>query len=348
MDQNTLARSQRIAVLDGWRAISVGLVVVSHLVGISGLRIYFDSRFQGISLSFGQIGVEFFFVISGYVICAGMLRENRVNLAGFYIRRAFRILPPLVLYVAFIVGLSLIGLLPVDSASFVRTLTFTCNIGECAWPLGHTWSLAYEEQFYLLFPVILILFGGGRREWTLALGVAMAAALLLLYWYRAPIGVSPLRHFFSITCGVLAAMFADRVFSFLRRIPWPLIVGAGLLPFIVQLGPWNSRLVWFGYLVCVGPAITIAVLGSASHPRLQFLAWPPLTAVGRASFGIYLWQQLVTSDFGTSSIALYAALLIALGIGVWLLFTLVERPLIEVGRQLSQRAQSRTLQLSIV
>jgi peptidoglycan/LPS O-acetylase OafA/YrhL len=73
-----------------------------------------------------------------------------------------------------------------------------------------------------------------------------------------------------------------------------------------------------------------------------------LTAVGRASFGIYLWQQLVTSDFGTSSIALYAALLIALGIGVWLLFTLVERPLIEVGRQLSQRAQSRTPQLSIV
>ena len=224
---------------------------------------------------------------------------------------------------------------------FVRALSFTCNIGPCDWQFGHTWSLAYEEQFYLVFPLIFILLGVFRGKGSLLIGGAMAAMLLLLYWHRSPTGIAGLRHFYSITCGVVAAMFADRVFAALRRVPWPLIVLAALLPFIVQLGPWNSRLIWFGYLVCVGPAITIALLGSVVHPRLQVFAWPPLTAIGRASYGIYLWQELATSDFGSSSIWLYGVALAALGFVVWLQFTLVEQPLIATGRALSRRARAR-------
>ena len=172
MDATLSTAPHRIDVLDGWRAISVGLVVASHLVGMSGLRVYFGQSVQSIAINYGQIGVEFFFAISGFVICAGLLREDRVSLSGFYIRRAFRILPPLLIYVTVVGAMATASFVQVSTGSFVRALSFTCNIGPCDWQFGHTWSLAYEEQFYFVFPLIFIWLGAFRGKGSLLIGGA--------------------------------------------------------------------------------------------------------------------------------------------------------------------------------
>src|SRR4051812_9277284 len=95
------ASSSRIAVLDGWRAVSVGFVIVSHLIGASGLGPLLPNQAQLMG-GLGYLGVSIFFYISGFVICAGLLREHdeidRFSIRAFYIRRIFRILPAMWLY----------------------------------------------------------------------------------------------------------------------------------------------------------------------------------------------------------------------------------------------------------
>jgi len=341
-----LIQTTRIDVLDGWRAISVALVVLSHLIGESALNIYFSPDFRGIALNYGQIGVEFFFAISGFVICSGLIREEAsagsVSLRGFYIRRAFRILPPLWIYLSVVSALSIARIVVVTPADFLSVITFTCNLplpapDHCSWPVGHTWSLAYEEQFYIVFPLLFILLGQKRRNAMTLIGVAMAVSLLLLYWTRAPSGVAGLRHFFSITCGVLAAMYREQLIVMLRKVPWPVFGLLAMVPFATQLAPWSSRLTWFSYLVGVGPAITIAMIGTTVSTKFRFLAWAPLTAVGRASYGIYLWQQLFTSDFGIASPLLYFGGIALMGVIVLVLYRTIEKPLIAAGRRLSQK-----------
>src|ERR1700683_392352 len=113
----------------------------------------------------GPLGVQIFFVISGYIITALMLREHqrngRVSLAAFYVRRAFRILPPLWLMLATTALLSLAGYIHVGPKSFLMAASFTCNTQptSCGWFAGHTWSVATEEQFYLFWPLLLTVLG---------------------------------------------------------------------------------------------------------------------------------------------------------------------------------------------
>lgn len=324
----------RIDALDGWRAICVGLVIVSHVSRVSALSL--PDALRSIAFTYGQLGVEFFFAISGFVICTGMLREERVSISGFYVRRFFRIVPPLLLFVAANAALVRAGVLDITAASFAHALTFTCNIGECSWPLIHTWSLAYEEQFYIVFPLAFVIAGHWRGRAVVAVLALMAAAMVLLAVVHAPHGAGAIRHFFSIGCGVAAAMHRARLEALLAKLSWPVFGLAALVPFALPLAPWSDRLPWIGYLAC-SPAIMLALFGSAVLGRFSWLAWPPLTAIGRASYGIYLWQQLAAADYGAPTFALNALLLAGLVPVAWLTYRFVETPLIRLGRTLAAR-----------
>ena len=140
--------TQRIAYLDGWRAVAVSLVILDHLMILYGAE----------STPFGKFGVYLFFAISGYIITRLLVLERAssggIDLQAFWIRRVARIVPPFMLYTVIVLVLVAFGAAgPEVTGQAAQAITFTCNINVgpgCGWLFGHTWSLAFEEQFYLV------------------------------------------------------------------------------------------------------------------------------------------------------------------------------------------------------
>src|SRR5688572_6248603 len=155
--QSWLPTKSRLQSLDGWRALSVILVLGGH-----SERVYRGSA-KWITVfrwSEGALGVLFFFVISGFLITLLLIAENDrnggISLKHFYIRRALRILP---VYFAFLLTIAALQYFTPYSQSWVAwlgNLTFTQNFLGSPHPTAHLWSLSVEEQFYLLWPVILV------------------------------------------------------------------------------------------------------------------------------------------------------------------------------------------------
>jgi peptidoglycan/LPS O-acetylase OafA/YrhL len=163
----------RIPSLDGFRALSIMLVLLEHLCGTVGFpqdNIIF--KYLG---DFGNLGVRIFFVISGFLITSLLLEESerngQISLRSFYFRRILRIFPAAYSFIAAIWVASAIGLLNVGVADFVSACTYTMNyLHPRNWNLAHLWSLSIEEQFYILWPFALCL-AGKRRAMMIAVFV---------------------------------------------------------------------------------------------------------------------------------------------------------------------------------
>ena len=175
-----------IPTLDGWRAVAILAVMASHAghsySAATGRESFFDR------IASGTHGVNLFFAISGLLITSRLLEEwdtsGRVSLKRFYTRRAFRILPPALLYLGVVALLGALGLLPVVWSEFVAaTLFFRNYLPVILGPNGagfftsHYWSLGVEEHFYLFWPALLLL--AGRKR---ALPVAIVIAVLVAVW----------------------------------------------------------------------------------------------------------------------------------------------------------------------
>src|SRR3990167_5854468 len=173
--------------IDGLRALAVIPVILFH----AGFEIF----------SGGYVGVDVFFVISGYLIANIVMAEmsaDRFSIVHFYERRARRILPALLLVVAVCIPAAYAFLLPSEMKEFgqslVATMTFSSNIlfwSQTGYfegaaelkPLLHTWSLAVEEQFYLFFPLFMMLAWRWGRAWLTTLLVVVAiGSLALAQW----------------------------------------------------------------------------------------------------------------------------------------------------------------------
>jgi peptidoglycan/LPS O-acetylase OafA/YrhL len=149
----------RIPSLDGFRAISIILVLFAH----GRFSVGFPKQFSGIA-QYGAVGVTIFFVISGFLITTLLLNEEvetgYINRKDFYIRRAFRILPVFLLYILLIALWRSVEDIHISNVNILRALTFTVNFypNWGPWFTSHIWSLSVEEQFYLIWPTIFILF----------------------------------------------------------------------------------------------------------------------------------------------------------------------------------------------
>lgn len=309
------ASNSRFAGLDGLRAVAVALVVVYHL-------------FPGSGVSGGFVGVDVFFVISGFLITALLLREHdatgRIDLVDFWRRRARRLLPALALVVtvcasaAWVIGGDLlVGL----GAQVLGAATFSYNWTSIAGGTGYfadaspelfrnVWSLAVEEQFYLVWPLLLPLFLLlPRVRWrvggALALAGASAAWMAALVLSggdvtRAYFGTDT--HAFGLLLGVALAFVLQRPLS--EPSEWMLrrgvraaagVAGAGALVGLVALAavpPTDSTATFPGALLGAsllsGAAIIAGVWpGSAFGPAVDRA---PLTWIGARSYGIYLWH----------------------------------------------------------
>ena len=232
------AREGRLKELDGWRAISVLLVVVHHIGAYQHPRLarsgFMLSLFEGL----GPLGVKVFFVISGFVICRLLILEEErfgaVSLKGFYVRRACRIIPPFYVYTATICLLLSFGLVKDSFHEIFRgaLLGDFYSALSGSWFMGHSWSLAVEEQFYLIFPTLWVLTQRVER-----IRVFLSIFCLLALWSAsaAEFGWDELvlpsarAGFACICCGVLVASLESQARAIAKVVPAFVVAGLALI-----------------------------------------------------------------------------------------------------------------------
>jgi peptidoglycan/LPS O-acetylase OafA/YrhL len=292
----TMWQLGRRPALDGLRGVAILLVLVGHL-GIPGVT------------SPGTYGVTVFFVLSGFLITTLLLEERQRDgawsLPAFYGRRARRLLPAMVVCVALAlaVDLALYGGVP-DWLLVVGTLGYSANfvMGAGDWfpgtTLGHTWSLAVEEQFYLLWPLLLAgLVAVGLRRARL---LVAAAVVVLAAWtaalHHAGAGFDRLyfgtdTRFAPLLMGCLLAFILHRARTRLASPAWQvygwLLVIVACIP---SLQAAELHLVWLPAVAGVGAVLLIY---AAVNGRAHWLGWGPLAYVGRRSYALYLYQGVV-------------------------------------------------------
>ncbi|MFT3774631.1 MAG: acyltransferase [Minicystis sp.] len=289
----------RIRSLDGLRAISVTMVIIAHLAGHQGIFARFD---------LGNLGVRVFFVLSGFLITTLLLREHvktgRVSLSSFYLRRTLRIFPPFYALILAVAAARVLGLvaLPWSDVAHAATYTMNYNTADRAWILGHTWSLAVEEQFYLLWPAALLI-AGFRRGLPIAAFAILAAPLVRVITYlsfpaaRAGIGETFPTAVDAIAAGCALALARDRLWqspSYRRFLGSPLFLA---VPLVTIAAHAQGRHPLFYFLIGASLVnLTIAlcvdrVVRFSDDALGRFLNRRPLELVGAASYSIYLWQQ---------------------------------------------------------
>jgi peptidoglycan/LPS O-acetylase OafA/YrhL len=272
--------------LDGLRGIAVLLVVVAH---------------EGLLKNAGGVGVTIFFVLSGFLITSLLLKESdgtgRIDLLAFYRRRAARLLPAL-----FAVCLA-VGVYEVATGHSERLLP---DVGGALSYIGnwlqiagvkmvltsHTWSLAVEEQFYLVWPLtMLLLLRLPRAGWVvLGLLVASLAWRVVLTYVLDATAPRDTRGLDAVAAALLsgcALAFLVRARPTLSagRIGW--VVGAVCIGVAVWILARGGGSAWILELTSVGSVLLIASIWTAQAGLLTFA---PLVYVGRISYGIYLWH----------------------------------------------------------
>jgi peptidoglycan/LPS O-acetylase OafA/YrhL len=192
MVNSSAFKDGHIPSLNGWRAVAISLVMLDHARFTMGFPQDRIPNWSRIFFEQGNLGVRIFFVLSGFLITHLLLREaerlGSFSRRGFYIRRCLRILPVYFVYLGILAGLIALNVYGHEEASsWLGALTFTRNmVGPVSSYTGHFWSLAVEEQFYLIWPLSLAAFSLWRRP-------HLAYGLLLI-----PIVICPLMRIGSL------------------------------------------------------------------------------------------------------------------------------------------------------
>jgi peptidoglycan/LPS O-acetylase OafA/YrhL len=299
------ARARRFPELDGMRALAVtGALILHSKIG----------WFPCIGL-----GVDVFFVLSGFLITDILVRERlatgRINIRSFYRRRAFRLLPALFVLLVTVDTLSVLfsgaNLRDANLRTTVRVLTYSENwMPGFPGSLAHLWTLSVEEQFYLVWPIVLVLvlrgFHGRLRTSAAAAVLAGLALLDLVYMaltahfqafgsWRITAGTDT--HCHGLLIGSAAAFALSRSdgshrslsAAFTRRLApicFAALLGVGLCPgsslFMQEFGD--------GIVIIAAAGLVVAVVGGDPGPIGQTLSAPFLTYIGRISYSLYLWH----------------------------------------------------------
>ncbi|HWA18233.1 MAG TPA: acyltransferase [Devosia sp.] len=280
----------RDQALDGLRAMAALCVLGSHvwLPGLGG----------------GFIGVDVFFVLSGYLITRLLTDEfaqrAKIDIVGFWLRRAARLLPALFLV---LVAVAVLGPYIFPKANIPAELAFTglyaSNFSRIAWNqpvlLRQTWSLAIEMQYYLIWPglLVMLLRHAGRQTLAIAVGAYVGLSLWrwFVYWNFGWVWAYFAfdTHSTGLLLGGIVALAKWQPQKF--TVEWMSIPALVTLAFAAIVFPFyvEPSSTWGGTGVEIAAAVLIVGItneGSAT----RFLAWPPLARIGLWSYALYLWH----------------------------------------------------------
>ncbi len=327
---------RHIRSLDGVRGLAFLLVFFQHFAGGNHIHLWPLELVRGV----GWTGVDLFFVLSGFLI-TGILYDTRSDseyFRKFYLRRALRIFP---LYYAclLLIFLSTPFLhlhwhlyhlaYPLYASNFLNALLpFTNTFGFEPWlDLGHFWSLAVEEQFYLVWPVIILMAGSRRRVIhtccaLIAISVLLRALFVAIYLHHVPLPAIYSSHFYQTTLAAMPSAFFYRTFLYritlfrfdslamggilamLLRAPkgqrWlprahfalPLLlaIAAAMLAHSFHLETPSTAVVGYTVLAALFAATLAAAIGWS--PLRRAFEWSPLRTIGKYSYGMYLFHQI--------------------------------------------------------
>jgi peptidoglycan/LPS O-acetylase OafA/YrhL len=343
-----------VRALDGVRGVAVLVVVVHHVPAL--VPAFQSNRPRG-----GYLGVDIFFVLSGFLITALLLREQLdsggVRLGAFYARRALRLLPALVVLLVVHELYLLATGVPARGpfAQSISILFYFQNLGpnfKGATPaFVPLWSLAVEEQFYLLWPLVLMLFLGIRhRTWVVV--TIMIAAIAAVDIHRAVAydhtsGIGLIRLYTrtdyradSLLVGALLAQLWVRGKTptrGLRTAAW--IALAFVATCIARVHVTDAFLYRGGYtVIAVAIAVVLLAVLESTWVGVRALCLAPLRAIGRVSYGLYLWHIPVFLAVYRYGSHLDSTTRLVLGLGIagaitYASWVLVERPILRWKRR---------------
>lgn len=294
----------RIPSLDGLRAICILSVLFGHLVYGTNLHSEFTD-------AYAHAGVLTFFIISGFLITSLTLRDqenNRFTIRGFYIRRAWRILPSAFVYLAVITIVDFKTLSIRDlSLAWGYMASYATFFGQFPWNFSHLWSLSVEEQFYLLWPIVIALGGlmGARAvAWSWLL-----ISPIIRYWFNhhgmyLQANFTPMAVMDSISAGCLMALYAGKLERFVSQNCWvgTAWIPAAVMPFLMNVGSYHwfhplpqilghARWSLFNFFAALG--IMWAIQSKTWILNNRIMVW-----IGMLSYSLYLFSMpLMNPDY---------------------------------------------------
>lgn len=338
------AKLPYLGALDGLRCFAVLAVVFHHArFKLPASTLLFTNG--------GFLGVDIFFVISGFLITALLLvedqRTDKISLRGFYWRRVVRLLPALIPVLAtYLFYLAIVGDLGrTEFFSVAAGLGFVVNwwwlyLGNPGEGIVHLWSLAVEEQFYFVWPAVVMLVIRGRRFAVAAIftgSVVIASMIwrvmltsqaenLSLLYFRTDIRIDQL---------LIGALLA--IFWFHNKVPqrtsvfgWLGVVVLAAIMFAPNLSSGFLFNGGFSIVALATAAVILACLGGDWWPE-KILNLAPLRAIGKVSYGLYLWHLLIFWIMGQEATHLPAIVqalitITAVTFVVWFSWTKLEAP----------------------
>lgn len=341
MNKKHLTHPKYRADIDGLRAIAILSVVGFHA---------FPQWVQG-----GFVGVDIFFVISGFLISSiifGNLEQNSFSYYDFYARRIKRIFPALILVLvtSYVVGWYLLlpdefkqlGMHIAAGAGFVSNLVLWDEAGyfdkaSDTKPLLHLWSLGIEEQFYIFWPLLLGVVWKYRLNFLITtLGIAVASFLLNIFTVSDnPVAgfYSPLARFWELMIGgVLAYLILHKPQHLPRNTHWQSTVGLLLIVIaILSIDKDRAFPGWWALLPTMGAFLMISAQPTAWANRYllgnRLLVW-----IGLISYPLYLWHWAILSflrinESGVLSVEVRVVAVLASFFLAWLTYWVIERPI---------------------
>jgi len=348
--------------LDGLRGIAVLMVMLDH----AGSYVW-----QSELLSGGGLGVDIFFVLSGFLITAILLEEwsatNRVSLKRFYLRRALRLIPALTAVLLVCTAYALYCVIRSRNLaagsgilkSVLFTLLYIPNLATVyGWTnnnlLGHTWSLGIEEQFYFVWPILLIFLLKLRlnlRRIVLIVTVGVILVVLnRIILLRAGVSTEilylrPDTRADSLLVGCVAAILWH--IGAIGRIRWSgyFWPGVGTIAILTVLRPLLLYALPLVLYAVLAVSTAVVILGLIVRGRASKLCnFPPLVYTGRISYGLYLWHLPVYSlavpllfRWGVPPVIVVVMLFTLVFLISMLSFRFIEQPFLRLKRKMSPK-----------
>jgi peptidoglycan/LPS O-acetylase OafA/YrhL len=350
--RTSIEAPDRLPSLDGLRAVSIILVVGSHMALFTPavphapfMTYFFD----------GALGVRIFFVISGFIITHLFLSERaqtgNISISRFYLRRFLRLYPVNLAFVSSLYLLTLTTHLNMEGCQFLTALTYTKNFACGGWMDAHLWSLAVEEQFYLVWPIVLVLLRNRGLYWFILLFIGISPfSRAYEYLSGSRLYMLPTSNSDALMIGcALALLCSEKTDLLAGWVGWRPKSGrlaAVLLMYVPTV--LSAQLLLAPFTVTFGPMLQAA---SAGYLIASFLLVPRglefsllntwiMRSLGLISYSLYIWQQPILLApphfFGTMESWLASPLqrLILCIVCAMVSYLLLERPFAALRRRL--------------